>query len=172
MSGRLLSSVRRRGALETGKRFATAALSPVALRESQTVGTYQGSKKLRWWIEEGQCEEKKKQGRGGLWETLEELETFKSRYNGGNGKGSGNGNRDKSSATATHQQTEKLSRVVVGFSRKSTLGRLAGTPDATTGSVAASVAAAVAAYEHGAAILRVHDVQETVEALAVVRALA
>jgi dihydropteroate synthase len=62
--------------------------------------------------------------------------------------------------------------VVVGFSRKSTLGRLTGDLDAKTGSVAASVAAAVAAYEHGATILRVHDVQETVEALAVVRALA
>ena len=62
--------------------------------------------------------------------------------------------------------------VVVGFSRKSTLGRLTGDPDATTGSVAASVAAAVAAYEHGATILRVHDVRETVEALAVAEALA
>jgi dihydropteroate synthase len=62
--------------------------------------------------------------------------------------------------------------VVVGFSRKSTLARLTGDVDAKTGSVAASVAAAVAAYEHGASILRVHDVQQTVEALAVVRALA
>lgn len=34
MSGRLLSSVRRRGALETAKRFAAAALSPIVLRES------------------------------------------------------------------------------------------------------------------------------------------
>ena len=61
--------------------------------------------------------------------------------------------------------------VVVGFSRKSTLGRLTGDPDATTGSVAASVAAAVAAFEHGATILRVHDVRETVEALTVAEAL-
>ena len=55
----------------------------------------------------------------------------------------------------------------IGFSRKSSLGRLLGDPDATTGSVAASVAAAVAAYERGATILRVHDVRETVEALTV-----
>ena len=55
--------------------------------------------------------------------------------------------------------------VVVGFSRKSSLGRLLGDPDATTGSVAASVGAAVAAYERGATILRVHDVREHVEAL-------
>jgi len=55
--------------------------------------------------------------------------------------------------------------VVVGFSRKSSLGRLLGDPEATTGSVAASVGAAVAAYERGATILRVHDVREHVEAL-------
>jgi len=62
--------------------------------------------------------------------------------------------------------------VLVGFSRKRSLGRLVGDPDATTGSLAASIAAAVAAYERGAAILRVHDVREHVEALAVVRAVA
>jgi dihydropteroate synthase len=55
--------------------------------------------------------------------------------------------------------------VVVGFSRKSSLGKLLGDPQATTGSVAASVGAAVAAYERGATILRVHDVREHVEAL-------
>jgi dihydropteroate synthase len=60
--------------------------------------------------------------------------------------------------------------VVVGFSRKSSLGRLLGDPQATTGSVAASVGAAVAAYERGATILRVHDVREHVEALAAARA--
>jgi dihydropteroate synthase len=60
--------------------------------------------------------------------------------------------------------------VVVGFSRKSSLGRLLGDPTATTGSVAASVGAAVAAYERGATLLRVHDVREHVEALAAARA--
>src|SRR5438046_3417539 len=57
--------------------------------------------------------------------------------------------------------------VVVGFSRKSSLERLLGDPAAKTGSTAASVGAAVAAYGRGATILRVHDVRETVEALAV-----
>jgi dihydropteroate synthase len=55
--------------------------------------------------------------------------------------------------------------VVIGFSRKSSLGKLLGEPAATTGSVAASVGAAIAAYERGATILRVHDVREHVEAL-------
>jgi dihydropteroate synthase len=55
--------------------------------------------------------------------------------------------------------------ILVGFSRKSSLGKLLGDPDATTGTTAASVGAAVAAYERGATILRVHDVREHVEAL-------
>jgi dihydropteroate synthase len=55
--------------------------------------------------------------------------------------------------------------VLVGFSRKSSLGKLLGNPEATTGSTSASVGAAVAAYERGATILRVHDVREHVEAL-------
>jgi len=62
--------------------------------------------------------------------------------------------------------------VLVGFSRKSSLGKLAGDPAATTGPLGASVAAAVAAYERGATILRVHDVREHVDALAVAQALA
>ena len=61
--------------------------------------------------------------------------------------------------------------VVVGFSRKSSLERLLGDPAAKTGSTAASVGAAVAAYGRGATILRVHDVRETVEALAVAGAI-
>jgi len=60
--------------------------------------------------------------------------------------------------------------VVVGFSRKSSLGKLLGDPEAVTGTTAASVGAAVAAYERGATILRVHDVREHVEALTVAAA--
>jgi dihydropteroate synthase len=62
--------------------------------------------------------------------------------------------------------------VLVGLSRKSSLGRLAGDPAAKTGPLAASLAAAVAAFERGATMLRVHDVREHVEALAVASALA
>jgi dihydropteroate synthase len=62
--------------------------------------------------------------------------------------------------------------VVIGFSRKSSLGRILGDPTATTGPLAASVAAAVVAYERGATILRAHDVREHVEALTVAAAVA
>ncbi len=61
--------------------------------------------------------------------------------------------------------------VVVGLSRKRSLGRILGDPDATTGPLSASLAAAVEAYERGAAIFRVHDVREHVEALAVAAAV-
>jgi dihydropteroate synthase len=61
--------------------------------------------------------------------------------------------------------------LVVGFSRKSLLGKIAGDPTATVGTVSASVGAAVAAYDRGARILRVHDVREHVEALQVARAV-
>jgi dihydropteroate synthase len=62
--------------------------------------------------------------------------------------------------------------VVVGFSRKSSLGRILGDPEAKTGTAAASLGAAVAAYERGATILRAHDVREHVEALAAAGAVA
>ncbi|MBA2567955.1 MAG: dihydropteroate synthase [Actinobacteria bacterium] len=60
--------------------------------------------------------------------------------------------------------------VVVGSSRKRSLGRILGDPEATTGPLSASLAAAVMAYDKGATILRVHDVRETVEALTVAEA--
>jgi len=59
--------------------------------------------------------------------------------------------------------------LLLGWSRKSTLGQLTGRPVGER--TAASVAAAIAAVLHGAAIVRVHDVAETVDALKVWRAL-
>jgi dihydropteroate synthase len=62
--------------------------------------------------------------------------------------------------------------VLVGLSRKSSLGRIMGDSKATTGTTAASLGAAVAAFERGATILRAHDVREHVEALRAARAVA
>ena len=61
--------------------------------------------------------------------------------------------------------------VLVGLSRKRSLGRILGDPEATTGPLSASLAAAVEAYERGATIFRVHDVREHVEALTVAAAV-
>jgi len=58
--------------------------------------------------------------------------------------------------------------VLVGYSRKSSLKKLTGSDDL----LGASLAAAVAAFDRGASILRVHDVRPTVDALTVAGALA
>jgi dihydropteroate synthase len=59
--------------------------------------------------------------------------------------------------------------VLAGLSRKSSLGTLTGRPASER--LAASLAAALAAVARGAAILRVHDVRETVDALKVWQAI-
>lgn len=58
--------------------------------------------------------------------------------------------------------------LLIGWSRKSTLGLITGRPAPQR--VAASVAAALMAAQAGAAVLRVHDVSATVDALRVWRA--
>jgi dihydropteroate synthase len=59
--------------------------------------------------------------------------------------------------------------ILAGLSRKSTLGAITGRP--VTERLAASVAAALLAAQAGARILRVHDVKETRDALAVWQAV-
>jgi predicted CoA-substrate-specific enzyme activase len=71
--------------------YAAQGCVEVGRGEPPSSGLYQGFEKLRWWIDEGQHEEKKKLGRGGLWRDPQELQTFKARYSGGNGNGNGNG---------------------------------------------------------------------------------
>jgi len=56
--------------------------------------------------------------------------------------------------------------LLAGWSRKSSLGAVTGREDPAH-RVAASVAAAVVAVERGARVVRVHDVRETVDALAI-----
>jgi dihydropteroate synthase len=58
--------------------------------------------------------------------------------------------------------------LLVGWSRKSTLGAVTGRPVGER--LAASVAAALAAVQQGARIVRVHDVAATVDALKLWRA--
>ncbi len=64
----------------------------------------------------------------------------------------------------------KLAPVLVGLSRKSMIGAMTGR-SATADRLSGSVAAALWAARHGAAILRVHDVAATRDALAVWRQL-
>jgi predicted CoA-substrate-specific enzyme activase len=114
--------------------YAAQGCVEVGRGEPPATGLYQGKDKLRWWIEEGQHEEKKKMGRGGLWRDPEELQSFKARYdkpngNGnGNGKhnGNGNGNGNGHHATAlldAAAQTGTLGRVVIGCDFGSTTAK-------------------------------------------------
>lgn len=85
--------------------------------------------------------------------------------------GIGFGKRPEHNLELLRRQRELLAAgypLLVGWSRKSTLGVLTGR--AVGDRLAASVAAAIAAFEHGAAIVRVHDVAATVDALEVWRA--
>ena len=69
------------------------------------------------------------------------------------------------------RQTELLQAgypLLVGWSRKSSLAAMAGEVDQR---MVASVAAALLAVERGAAVVRVHDVRETVQALQVLGAI-
>jgi dihydropteroate synthase len=61
--------------------------------------------------------------------------------------------------------------VLVGVSRKSTLGKVVGEGSAKSALVPASVAAAVSAYDRGAWMIRAHDVRDTVDGLAVAAAV-
>ncbi len=59
--------------------------------------------------------------------------------------------------------------LLAGWSRKGSLGKVTGREVGER--MPASIAAALLAVEHGAAVVRVHDVRETADALAVLRAM-
>lgn len=82
--------------------------------------------------------------------------------------GIGFGKRPEHNIALLRRQRELLALgrpLLVGWSRKSTLGVITGRDVADR--QAASVAAALAAVQHGARIVRVHDVAQTVDALKV-----
>jgi predicted CoA-substrate-specific enzyme activase len=126
--------------------YAAQGCIEVGLRDSPTIGTYLGTKKLRWWIEEGQHEEKKKLGSAGLWKDPAELQSFLDRYStpGGkgndspaaaksNGNGNANGNRHSNGRRKAGRRppfqlpilgkTSKLGPVVVGCDFGSTTAK-------------------------------------------------
>ncbi|MGB8653865.1 MAG: BadF/BadG/BcrA/BcrD ATPase family protein [Candidatus Acidiferrales bacterium] len=122
--------------------YAAQGCVEVGRAEPQSSGVYQGMEKLRWWIDEGQHEEKKKLGRGGLWKDAHELESFKARYagesgnghgkNNGNGHGNGLGNGPRNGDLDSHRspagaapniQIGKLGAVLVGCDFGSTTAK-------------------------------------------------
>jgi predicted CoA-substrate-specific enzyme activase len=100
--------------------YAAQGCVEVGRGEPQVSGSYQGIEKLRWWIDEGQHEEKKKLGRGGLWKDAQELETFRSRYAGENG------NRESKRAAYAAEPARKIGNlgpVLVGCDFGSTTAK-------------------------------------------------
>src|ERR1700719_2109360 len=93
----------------------------VAMGEQHTVGIYQGTKKLQWWIEEGQYEEKKKQGRGGLSDNADSLKTFIDVYSKMDATSSAN--IELKAASAPTVEKRKLDRVLVGCDFGSTTAK-------------------------------------------------
>lgn len=82
--------------------------------------------------------------------------------------GIGFGKSPEHNLALLRRQRELLSLgrpLLLGWSRKSTLGQLTGRP--VEQRLAASLAAALAAVQHGASIVRVHDVAQTVDVLRV-----
>lgn len=59
--------------------------------------------------------------------------------------------------------------ILVGVSRKTFIGDVLGVPE--TDRLAGSLAAMIVAYQHGARIIRVHDVVETMHALKIIQAI-
>jgi activator of 2-hydroxyglutaryl-CoA dehydratase len=60
--------------------YAALGCVEVGLRENAAAGLYTGHGRLKYWIEEGQYEEKKKIGRGGLCKDDADLSSFKEKY--------------------------------------------------------------------------------------------
>lgn len=86
------------------------------------------------------------------------------------GLGFGKAPHDNIELLANLRQLDQIGLpVLVGISRKSTLGAITGRD--VEQRLAASLAAAVVAVERGASIIRAHDVAETVDALKIVRAV-
>src|SRR6202521_2542867 len=100
--------------------YAALGCIEVALGEPHTVGIYQGTKKLQWWIEEGQYEEKKKQGRGGLSNNEESLRTFIDVYSKMDATSSANLALKAANAPV---EKKKLDRVLVGCDFGSTTAK-------------------------------------------------
>ena len=100
--------------------YAALGCIEVALGEQPTIGVYKGTKQLLWWLEEGQHEEKKKQGRGGLCDSEDNLRAFVDLYSKMDATAPGN---TVAKSADISVQTKKLDRVVVGCDFGSTTAK-------------------------------------------------
>jgi predicted CoA-substrate-specific enzyme activase len=105
--------------------YAALGCIEVALGEQHNVGIYLGTKKLQWWIEEGQYEDKKKQGRGGLCDSADNLKTFIDVYSKMDATSAANIEAKAAAAPPVNVMVEKrkLDRVLVGCDFGSTTAK-------------------------------------------------
>src|SRR5713226_1896976 len=101
--------------------YAALGCIEVGMGEPVTVGVYRGIEKLQWWIEEGQFEEKKKLGRGGLCDSEENLRQFIDLYSKASANGNGNGAQQLAPGVVADKS--KLAHVVVGCDFGSTTAK-------------------------------------------------
>jgi predicted CoA-substrate-specific enzyme activase len=107
--------------------YAALGCVEVAMGEQPHIGKYLGTGKLQWWIEEGQYEEKKKQGRGGLSDNDESLREFIDLYSKMDATSSVNIEAKAAAALAAAPtvtvEKRKLDHVVVGCDFGSTTAK-------------------------------------------------
>lgn len=65
---------------ENAQYYAALGCVEIGRAEPNGAGLYQGRDQLKWWIDVGQHEQKKKEGGKGLWSFPDELELFKQEY--------------------------------------------------------------------------------------------
>jgi predicted CoA-substrate-specific enzyme activase len=96
--------------------YAAMGCIEVGRRDAPTVGIYRGSGKLDWWINEGQHEEKKKAGRGGLCKSDADLAAFRTEY-------AEEKTIEQVAVAEAAPASEKLARVVIGCDFGSTTAK-------------------------------------------------
>jgi predicted CoA-substrate-specific enzyme activase len=96
--------------------YAALGCIEVGRRDAPTVGIYRGSGKLDWWINEGQHEEKKKAGRGGLCKSDADLVAFRAEYAEEKAV-------EQVAVAEVAPASEKLARVVIGCDFGSTTAK-------------------------------------------------
>ena len=100
--------------------YAALGCIEVGLGEHANVGIYQGTQQLQWWLDEGQHEEKKKQGRGGLSDNADSLKEFIDLYSKMDATSQVNIDSKAAEGAATKK---KLDRVLVGCDFGSTTAK-------------------------------------------------
>jgi predicted CoA-substrate-specific enzyme activase len=116
--------------------YAALGCVEIGRRDAPEMGMYLGTDKLKWWIETGQYEEKKKQGRGGLCKSDSDLAAFKAEYSDTqaappNVNSNGNGHKKEVAEAGAGgvavaevaPANEKMSRVVIGCDFGSTTAK-------------------------------------------------